>query len=54
MKEFYGRSFTFHDIRAKAGSEVDNTHELLGNSEAIARKHYQRKPKKIKPNWQLY
>jgi integrase len=51
MKVFSGDRFTFHDIRAKAGSEVENTHELLGNSEAVARKHYQRKLKPITPNW---
>lgn len=50
MKVFRGDRFTFHDIRAKAGSEVENTHELLGNSEAVARKHYQRKLKPITPN----
>lgn len=42
--------FTFHDVRAKAGSEHHDATELLGHqSSATTRRVYQRKPKKVKP-----
>ena len=41
--------FTFHDIRAKAGSDSEDV-KLLGHEDArIHRRHYQRKPIKVTP-----
>jgi len=44
--------FTFHDLRAKAGSDANgNAQELLGHANAATtRKVYERKPAKVKPN----
>lgn len=42
--------FTFHDLRAKAGSEAVDGTKLLGHqSPATTRRVYQRKPEKVKP-----
>jgi len=43
--------FTFHDLRAKAGSDaVGNAQELLGHaSAATTKKVYERKPTKVRP-----
>lgn len=43
--------FTFHDLRAKAGSDaVGNAQELLGHaSAATTKKVYERKPAKVRP-----
>lgn len=41
--------FTFHDIRAKAGSDSEDE-RLLGHVDAqTLRRHYQRKPFKVTP-----
>ena len=44
------KPFQFRDLRAKAGSEAEDTSRLLGNTEGVAKKHYRRKPEKVKPN----
>jgi integrase len=42
--------FTFHDLRAKAGSESDDGTKLLGHqSPATTRRVYHRRPEKVKP-----
>lgn len=42
--------FTFHDLRAKAGSDHDNAQRLLGHqSPATTKRVYERKPDKVKP-----
>lgn len=43
--------FTFHDLRAKAGSDaVGNAQELLGHASAVTtKKVYERKPSKVTP-----
>lgn len=42
--------FTFHDLRAKAGSEHHDATRLLGHqSPATTRRVYERKPDKVKP-----
>lgn len=42
--------FTFHDLRAKAGSEHQNATDLLGHQNpATTRRVYQRKPKEVTP-----
>lgn len=42
--------FTFHDLRAKAGSEATDGMRLLGHqSPATTRRIYERKPDKVKP-----
>lgn len=42
--------FTFHDLRAKAGSEAEDGMRLLGHqSPATTRRIYERKPDKVKP-----
>lgn len=45
------KRFTFHDLRAKAGSDADeNAQRLLGHaSAATTRRVYERKPAKVKP-----
>lgn len=45
------KRFTFHDLRAKAGSDAeDNAQKLLGHaSAATTKKVYERKPTKVKP-----
>jgi integrase len=50
MKKSGVEPFTFHDLRAKAGSEASDASKLLGNTAAIAEKHYMRKPTVITPN----
>jgi integrase len=43
--------FTFHDLRAKAGSEHEDATRLLGHQNpATTRRVYIRKPDKVKPN----
>jgi len=43
--------FTFHDLRAKAGSESLDGQRLLGHQSATTtRRIYERKPTKVKPN----
>ncbi|RYU56352.1 integrase [Methylolobus aquaticus] len=42
--------FTFHDLRAKAGSEAEDGMRLLGHqSPATTRRIYERKPDRVKP-----
>lgn len=42
--------FTFHDLRAKAGSEHSDAMRFLGHqSETTTRRIYQRKPDRVKP-----
>jgi len=43
--------FTFHDLRAKAGSDAKgNAQELLGHASAATTKRvYERKPAKVRP-----
>ncbi|MGE5319651.1 MAG: tyrosine-type recombinase/integrase [Hyphomicrobiaceae bacterium] len=42
--------FTFHDLRAKAGSEAEDGTRLLGHQNpATTRRIYERKPDKVKP-----
>lgn len=41
-------AFTLRDMRPKSGSDAKDK-ELLGNTEAIRRKHYDRLPKRVKP-----
>ncbi|MDN5849115.1 MAG: integrase [Nitrococcus sp.] len=42
--------FTLHDLRAKAGSETDDD-ELLGHQDVrVLRRHYQRAPRRVRPN----
>ncbi|MGZ5599946.1 MAG: tyrosine-type recombinase/integrase, partial [Methylobacter sp.] len=43
--------FTFHDLRAKAGSDADgNAQELLGHaSPTTTKRAYMRKPSKVRP-----
>ncbi len=45
------KRFTFHDLRAKAGSDAEeNAQKLLGHaSAATTKKVYERKPAKVKP-----
>jgi len=43
--------FTFHDLRAKAGSESKHGQRLLGHQSATTtRRIYERKPDKVRPN----
>jgi integrase len=43
----------FHDLRAKAHDDAEDAgrpgHELLGNTEQVARKHYRRREEKVRP-----
>lgn len=43
--------FTFHDLRAKAGSDAEeNAQKLLGHASAVTTKRvYERKPSVVKP-----
>jgi len=42
--------FTFHDLRAKAGSEADNPTELLGHDDPkTTNRVYRRKPRRVRP-----
>ena len=40
--------FTFHDIRAKAGSDAEDE-KLLGNDRRTLERHYKRKPTTVTP-----
>ena len=46
------KRFTFHDLRAKAGSDAnENAQKLLGHASASTTKRvYERKPSQVKPN----
>lgn len=43
----------FHDLRSKAHDDAEDMgregHELLGNSAAVARKHYRRRARRVRP-----
>ena len=42
--------FTFHDLRAKAGSESDNPTELLAHDDPrTTNRVYRRKPRRVRP-----
>jgi hypothetical protein len=44
-----GEHFTYHDIRAKAGSETEDD-QLLGHDDPrTMKRHYKRRPLKVKP-----
>ena len=45
------KRFTFHDLRANAGSDAKgNAQELLGHASAVTTKRvYERKPAKVRP-----
>ena len=50
-QEAIAERFTFHDLRAKAGSESNDAQNLLGHqSAATTLSIYRRKPEKAKPN----
>lgn len=49
-EEIIKERFNFHDLRAKAGSEAEDGTRLLGHQNpATTRKHYERKPDKVRP-----
>lgn len=49
-KELIKERFTFHDLRAKAGSESDHAQELLGHDDPrTTRRVYRRLPARVKP-----
>jgi len=42
--------FTFHDLRAKAGSDANgNAQALLGHASAATKRVYERKAAKVRP-----
>ena len=50
LEEGLQERFTFHDLRAKTGSDADKPVELLGHDDArTTNRVYRRKPRKVRP-----